>query len=568
MLNKKTLTINLIILFVAIILAVVTRFYKLGTAPAGLYLDEAGQGYNAYSILKTGKDEFGKSFPIVFRSFTDFKTPVYIYLIVPLIPLFGLNSFTVRFPSFFFSILTLPIVYLLINRLVDSQRHKYLASFSCLLLAISPWHILFGRTNFECNVALFFYLTGLYLFYLGLAKPKWIIVSALSFAIAIPAYHSQRVITPITLLLLFFRHKNILLSKTHLKTVIAGLLLGLIISLPTLGVINTPGFLARAKGLNIFTSNAKGNYGYISGLSGITKSYVNNPLLIKTRQFASLYITYLTPQSMFLLGDYGSRSSFPDLSTFFIWQFPFYIYGLYRILKIKNMKEFKFILFSIFFIGPIPAAVTGDPYSTIRSLPLVIPQIAIISLGIIETAGLFKKLYQKFALYFIIFFLICFSLIKLYSSIIILNEYYRGYFWDYGWEEVVKKIYTLDRTLPVIVDNARFEPYIQIAFFTKYNPESFQNENFEVQPWEYYTNMNRIRDKSIGNIKTRQINWENDLLIDQYLIGDNLAISDNQIERHKLIPISNIYYPDSSIAYRIAKTNPDYQRSIDSPVKR
>src|SRR5258708_8637708 len=149
---KKTLTI--LILVIAIAIGIVTRFYKLGEAPKGLYLDEAGQGYSAYSILKTGKDEFGKSFPIVFRSFTDFKTPVYIYLIVPLIAIFGLTTFTVRFPSFFFSILTIPVLFHLVEELIHkkmSYKYYLFAPIICLLLAISPWHILFGRTNFECN---------------------------------------------------------------------------------------------------------------------------------------------------------------------------------------------------------------------------------------------------------------------------------------------------------------------------------------------------------------------------------------------------------------------------------
>ena len=84
----------LFLLFLAVFLTFVTRFYRLGSVPAGLYLDEAAQGYNAYSILATGKDEFGKAFPAAFRSFADFKTPVYIYLIAPLIPLFGLTAFS------------------------------------------------------------------------------------------------------------------------------------------------------------------------------------------------------------------------------------------------------------------------------------------------------------------------------------------------------------------------------------------------------------------------------------------------------------------------------------------
>src|SRR3990167_8309110 len=122
------------VLSIIVFVGIVTRFYKLGQAPAGLYLDEAAQGYSAYSILKTGKDEFGKAFPVVFRSFTDFKTPVYIYLIAPLIPIFGLTKFTVRFPSFFFSILTIPLLYFLIRKL---SAPPAVAIISALMLAIS-----------------------------------------------------------------------------------------------------------------------------------------------------------------------------------------------------------------------------------------------------------------------------------------------------------------------------------------------------------------------------------------------------------------------------------------------
>src|SRR5258706_9006720 len=131
-----------ILLGLIVLIAVVLRLYKLGSAPAGLYLDEAGQGYSAYSILKTGKDEFGKSFPIVFRSFTDFKTPIYVYLIVPLIPIFGLTKFAVRFPSFFFSIITIPVLYFLIQELFPKKLKDIawkLGIIAALLLAISPW---------------------------------------------------------------------------------------------------------------------------------------------------------------------------------------------------------------------------------------------------------------------------------------------------------------------------------------------------------------------------------------------------------------------------------------------
>ena len=551
---KKNLIIAAI-LFLSIGIAVLTRVYKLGEAPAGLYIDEAGQGYSAYSILKTGKDEFGEAFPIVFRSFTDFKTPVYIYLLVPLIPIFGLSAFTVRFPSFFFSILTIPLLYFLLKRISPKPIAVGISLLASFLLALSPWHILFGRTNFECNVALFFFLAGVYFFYRGLDKPKNLILSVILFSIAIPSYHSQRIITPLFSLLLFLRHRKKLLLSSHLKYLIAGLILGFIILLPTISVSLTPGFLARASGLNIFSWHRQAPWGYIPNLSQIVDLIVNNPIVLSTKEFLSLYFSYLSPRSMFALGDYGPRSSFPELSTFFLWQLPFYIAGLYALVK-RKFDELSFFTIALLIISPIPAAITRDPYSTIRALPLVIPQIIIVSLGIHAFWQFLQKRVYKILALAGFFLIIFYSLGKLYSSVIILNEYYRASEWDYGWREVAQTISRLNPTLPVVVDTARDEPYISLLFFLKFDPATYQKDNVEVKLSEYYTDMNRLGVRKIGHIVTRPIDWKPDLKIKQYLVGDSLAISTQQIEVHGLTLIKEIYYPDGSPAFRIVQTNP------------
>lgn len=556
------------VLFVIILgLTILTRFYKLGEAPAGLYIDEAGQGYNAYSILKTGKDEFGKPFPFVFRSFIDFKTPVYIYLIVPLIPIFDLTSFTVRFPSFIFSILTLPIFFLLIRKISPPKIAILLAFLTTLLLAISPWHIVFARTNFECNVALFFFLAGVYFFYnavgvsssvhKGLERPIWLLLSAIMFAIAIPSYHSQRIVIPAILFILFLKYKDKLFSKNFKYFTITAVFIGLIISLPILSVATTPGFLARASGLNILSHERQMPAGFLEDYKGPFQFIINGSWFLSTWEFVSLYVSYFSPRNMFILGDSGFRDSYPELATFFVWQFPFYIYGLCLLIRNRNLRELRFFTLGLLVITPISAALTRDPYSTIRSLPLVIPQLIIISLGMLSFWNFLKSRLLKIGSLVILIILVVYSIAKLYSSAIILNEHFRGFYWDYGWEEVVKVIKEeLSPNLTVVIDNTRFEPYSQIVFFLRYPPEKYQEENYEVSLDEYYTNMNRNRTKKIGNIITRSISWEEDLLIEQYLVGDSLAISQQQIKEHNLELIREVYYPDKSPAYRIVKTQP------------
>src|SRR5690606_26852543 len=95
------------LLFVIIlIIAFVTRFYDLGVIPVGLSQDETSIGYNAYSILQTGHDEYVKSYPISFRAFGEFTLSGYIYLAVPSIAAFGPTALGVRLPSAIFVLLT------------------------------------------------------------------------------------------------------------------------------------------------------------------------------------------------------------------------------------------------------------------------------------------------------------------------------------------------------------------------------------------------------------------------------------------------------------------------------
>src|SRR3989344_4929450 len=81
------------------ILSFLLRFYKLGQIPFGFSQDESAIGYNAYSILQTGKDEYGKFLPVYFKSFGDYKLPVYFYLTALSVKIFNLNEFSVRFSS-------------------------------------------------------------------------------------------------------------------------------------------------------------------------------------------------------------------------------------------------------------------------------------------------------------------------------------------------------------------------------------------------------------------------------------------------------------------------------------
>ena len=72
-------------LFVIFVVAVVLRFYRIDSIPPSLTWDEAAWGYNAYSLLITGRDEHSHAWPINLESFGDFKPAGYAYILIPFI---------------------------------------------------------------------------------------------------------------------------------------------------------------------------------------------------------------------------------------------------------------------------------------------------------------------------------------------------------------------------------------------------------------------------------------------------------------------------------------------------
>src|SRR3990172_12798734 len=156
-------------LILIILLSFVLRSYKLNTVPA-FNADEAAIGYNAYSLLLTGKDEHGNNWPLHFQSFNDYKPGLYFYLVLPLVKFFGLNEWSVRIPGAFLGVATIFVLYLLIeelkigNSIVIKNLKLGISEIAALLLAISPWHIHFSRGGWEVNVATFLIVLGLWFF--------------------------------------------------------------------------------------------------------------------------------------------------------------------------------------------------------------------------------------------------------------------------------------------------------------------------------------------------------------------------------------------------------------------
>ncbi|MCX6791862.1 MAG: glycosyltransferase family 39 protein, partial [Candidatus Gottesmanbacteria bacterium] len=234
-----------LLLLCIVIFAAILRFYKLGEVPASMNADEAAIGYNAYSILKTGKDEYGTKFPLLFRSFDDYKLPAYIYLTVPSVAVFGLQDASVRLPSAFFGTLTVLATYLFVDALF---ANPVIALLSALLLAISPWHLQFSRSAYEANLAVFFAVAGMTCLLRAVKRTAWYIPGFILLALSVWSYHSSRIFIPLILIGFFALYiRDILKSKLIFSI---GVILCIGICIPLLLLSLSSSGLVRAKGVS------------------------------------------------------------------------------------------------------------------------------------------------------------------------------------------------------------------------------------------------------------------------------------------------------------------------------
>ena len=203
------LSIFLIVIFFS---ALFLRTVKLSDYPVGFQIDEASLGYNAYSILLTGKSEAGVRLPLYIDTFGDNRPTGYNYFDVPFIALFGLTIFATRLPGALNGAFSIFPLFLLSYVLFKDKKISLLASF---FLSISPWGVVLSRASAETVIALFFILFGFSLtFHFIRTKKTWeLFLGTLFLAASFFFYHTPRVFVPmyffVALLVLCYPYKNL-----------------------------------------------------------------------------------------------------------------------------------------------------------------------------------------------------------------------------------------------------------------------------------------------------------------------------------------------------------------------
>jgi len=537
-----------ILIFTIILLGFLVRVLWLPQFPSGLNADEAAIGYNAWSLINTGRDEHGASWPLVFRSFDDYKPPVYFYLSLPFVYLLDLTVLAVRLPSAILGTISIWLVYQLSRRLF--KKSFYPSLIATLVFATSPWAIHFSRGGWEVNAALFFVLLGIYGFLKSLSNPKYLYLFVFSFALSLYTYHSARLISPVLALALviIYRSKllgnNLVWKSSRVKNIIISFTLGIIICIPLATQMLSKEGQSRFTGVSVFSDTGPLwqalEYRRAHGESLYTR-LIHNQYLSYGLRFTKNYLTHYSPRFLFVDGDEIARSKVPGMGQFYIILAPFYLFGIYFLLQAKN-KFARFILVW-FMVAPLAASLTFQSPHALRSQNLVVPASLVIAFGF---WGVIKNLKSKIAP------IMVFTLAILYFFAIYLHQYFYvyprtlPYAWQYGFDHIADFVKQNGQKYQKIIITDRYDqPYILMAFYLRIPPEKMQNEIVMTPRDKFGFSTVRKLDK----FEFRAINWSEDKNSQNTLI----ISADEPVDEGAVI--DTIKDPAGNTMYKILSTN-------------
>jgi len=465
---------------VVLVVAVFFRFFQFPTVPPSLNWDEVAFGYNAYSILKTGKDEYGTFLPLYFRSLDDYKLPVYTYLTAGSIALLGYNDFAVRFSSAFLGVITVVLVGILTWKLFGN---RWIALMASGMLGILPWHIQFSRMAAEANVGLFFLVLGATLFVYGIKKRHWLcLASVIAFGLSTYSYLSFRIVAPLVglLIIILYRKEVFFLGKKYrIGLAILAALFGMLLIRDTF--FNSVHI--RLKATSVFNTKeaqdifehkqAEMFYDAKLGINLTRRAFHDTTFFTSADIILRAYLTHFSPT--FLFFDYDQKQHHtPFVGLCYIFMLPFIPVGLYYLVRKYRKREILFII-GWLLIAPIPASVTWDIPHAIRVYGMVIPLVMITSIGIYYVYFLLKDKKNIVVLYCIVV-----SFLAVLSSYYYLHQYMihlpveRSRDWVYGRKELTNYLESNKQKYERIIISTRLEwPHIFLLYYSKYDPGAY-----------------------------------------------------------------------------------------------
>ena len=216
------------IFFLLLILGVLVRIYRFGSAPPGLNQDEAFAAYDAWSLLHYGTDSSLHRFPAYLTAWGSGMNALESYLMIPGLALFGVKAWVIRLPQLILALCALPASFS-VGRRLGSNRGGLC---TLAVLALCPWHVLLSRWALESNMAPNLLLLGLCFLLKSRENGRFLPLSALCYGLALYAYSAIWPVMPLLLGLMLWYAR----PKADRRLLLSGLIFA-VLALPLVGFL-------------------------------------------------------------------------------------------------------------------------------------------------------------------------------------------------------------------------------------------------------------------------------------------------------------------------------------------
>lgn len=437
------------------LIAIFLRTKDLTGNPPGFFADEASIGYNAYTLIESGTDEYGEEFPLFFRSFGEYKSPIEIYSTIPFIKLFGLNEFAVRLTSVFFGLLGIIAAF----KLGVVLKNNLMGLFLATILSLSPWHIHISRMHLAGQTALVFFLllslVFIFKFFSDRKKSIALYLFAIACGIGSYTYFPARIIFPgifgFTILILILKYHKKQDFKHYAITIIAFILL----FIPLLS----------------HTFSGEG----LSRLDQVT--FLNREGISPFDKFSESYLLHFSYDYLFKKGDidmpgqFITRHSIRGTGELNLWELPLILIGVLAMFR-KNLKLFAITIFMLL-IYPITSSISDAiPPQATRSFMGVVPFTLLGGYGGFYLIDILKR--SKLAVIIlsaILISTISVSTIKFYNLFESYPEYAADYWgWQFGAKGVIEYFLEVQNNYDELLMEGSFNG--SHIFLNFYDPEN------------------------------------------------------------------------------------------------
>jgi hypothetical protein len=515
-------------LIAVVILAIFLRFYQLGNVPIELNRDEASLGYTAYSLLQTGMEEHGTSWPLNIESFGDWKLPAYVYTLIPFIKIFGLQAWVIKLPSALSGIgiviLSAVITYLLTSNWKNENKRITLSTLVAFMITISPWNIHMSHMAYEANLGMLFLMTGVALLLTALqnkTKRAFLISSAFFFGLTFFSYHSYQVFMPLLVLsflsIYWKEAKNIFETEKKLSfiSIAIGAIFTIVLIATSLSANQT-----KLSGLSIFDKVSysvvmEENRGYFENRNSLlAKIHSNNFYFIFNQAQHNIADIFSSKFLFFEGGSHGSHD-IPGTGKMHPVAFIFVMIAGYKFLTVwqaKKLEKWHKVIMAWLLVSIVAPFITFEAAHTIRFSP------ALFSLEFLSAYGLFILFEKSFTSsdksskenikYKIVTGLTIFIL--LYSFM----YFFATYFFVAPKRDIDKHNWQIERLVELVNDRGdkydlismpgtAWSPYIYFLLFNQTDPNTLSEDlEFHEPDHEGFRHVKRL-----GKIHFNLIDW-------------------------------------------------------------